>query len=392
MLLTVAAMLGGGILRFSGYWIKGVLPGRGGFIGVTAQTIALLVSLSTGLAANSELQTQNLILVTADGLRWQEIFNGADRTLLDPEKHAGLIREFDRPSTAQRREALLPFLWKELIPRGTILGNRTSGSHVEITNPHRFSYPGYAEILLGEVLPEIDSNDAVYSPKETVLEYVRRKLRIDPTKVAVFASWGVFNHIAVHQEGSVLVNAGPELLPNHLTTQQVRPINDLQMKLLIPWDNVRQDAVTGALALDYIKAQQPRLAFIAFDETDEWAHEGRYDRLLRAIRFFDDFLADLWNTLQSDGFYRDRTTLIITVDHGRGRTKDDWTDHGDVSGAEETWVAVIGPDTPARGEVPSSTPARQNNIAATMLTLLGLDYRDFNPNAGEPIRSVLKGE
>jgi hypothetical protein len=100
MLLTVAAMLGGGILRFSGYWIKGVLPGRGGFIGVTAQTIALLVSLSTGLAANSELQTQNLILVTADGLRWQEIFNGADRTLLDPEKHAGLIREFDRPSTA----------------------------------------------------------------------------------------------------------------------------------------------------------------------------------------------------------------------------------------------------------------------------------------------------
>jgi hypothetical protein len=349
----------------------------------------LFVWCNSCYAKDSDPSTHNLILVTADGLRWQEVFGGADRSLLGPEKDAEFLEKFDRRSGELRRSALMPFFWKELAARGVIMGNRTLESKVAVKNPHKFSYPGYAEILLGEVLPGIDSNDPVYSPKETVLEFVRRALDLESTEVAVFASWGVFNQISVHREGSVFVSAGPELVPDHLLTEQMKAVNRLQMHLLVPWSSVRQDAVTVSLALDYMQKQRPRLLFVALDETDEWAHEGQYGMYLRSIRLFDDFLARLWRVIQAEKQYRDRTSIVISVDHGRGRSRSDWSDHGDVPGAEETWLAVVGPDTPHLGEVSSSKAVFQSEIAATMLTLLGLDYRDFNPEIGKPITEVL---
>ncbi len=45
--------------------------------------------------------------------------------------------------------------------------------------------------------------------------------------------------------------------------------------------------------------------------------------------------------------YKDKTTFIITCDHGRGdRIKDEWTSHGiEVEDSGATWIAVFGPDT-----------------------------------------------
>ena len=33
-----------------------------------------------------DLKTENVILITSDGLRWQEVFNGADKDLIRNEK------------------------------------------------------------------------------------------------------------------------------------------------------------------------------------------------------------------------------------------------------------------------------------------------------------------
>jgi hypothetical protein len=45
-----------------------------------------------------------------------------------------------------------------------------------------------------------------------------------------------------------------------------------------------------------------------------------------------------------------------------------------MDGADEIWMAVIGPDTPARGEVRTEQRLFQNQVAATAAALLGLDY------------------
>ncbi len=78
--------------------------------------------------------------------------------------------------------------------------------------------------------------------------------------------------------------------------------------------------------LDYMHVRKPRVMFIGYGETDEWAHSGRYDMYLRSAKQVDAFLRELWSRVQADSQYRDRTTLIVTTDHGRGYGAA-WRDH-----------------------------------------------------------------
>ena len=329
-------------------------------------------------------QTENLVLITVDGLRQQEFFGGIDEKLVG-ENQESLRSAYGRASAAARREALMPFFWKTLAPTGVVLGNRAVGSAVKVANPHWFSYPGYAELLTGQVVEEISSNDPVRIPRETVLEFVRRRLRLDAEGVASFATWSVFNFITAHREGAIFSNAGYQKLPSRLTTLGMQPWNDLQTELLTSYDNERHDAVTFHLALEYLKAHRPRLLYLALGETDTWAHSGRYDRVVQSIRQFDAYLETLWHTLQSASTYRDKTTLIITSDHGRGEGEA-WKHHGnDIPGADYIWLAIIGPDTPDRGEISSAPTFYQKQIAATLLRFFGLEEKSFNPEAAPPI-------
>jgi phosphopentomutase len=137
-------------------------------------------------------------------------------------------------------------------------------------------------------------------------------------------------------------------------------------------------------ALADSKTKKPRLMFIGYGETDEWAHQRRYDLYLRSAHQVDADVAELWNTMQGMTEYRGTTTFIITCDHGRG-SGNDWADHGrEVADAENIWIAIIGPDTPNGGMV-TEGPVTQSQIAATIATLLGQDFRVGAPNAAPPI-------
>jgi hypothetical protein len=95
-----------------------------------------------------------------------------------------------------------------------------------------------------------------------------------------------------------------------------------------PWQGVRHDAFTIRFALDYPRRMRRRVLYVAFDETDDWAHDGRYDQVLESLHRTDDYLRQLWEELPRQTQYRNRTTVIVTVDHGRGRSADDWRNHG----------------------------------------------------------------
>lgn len=357
----------------------------------------LLAAVVTAPAAAFE--TRYVILVTADGLRHQELFTGAEAALIDPanKKSSGIEstneirREFWHDDPAQRRERLMPFLWGELSREGIIYGNRARGSKVVVRNPHHFSYPGYAEILNGQYLPEVTSNDAKFSPRETLVEFLQKELRLTHGAAAVFGSWSIFNWIATQRENGVFVNAGYESLPESWFKRgpeaaRARLFDQLQYSMRSPWDSVRHDTVTLELALAHWRLYQPRFLYIALGETDDWAHDRRYDLVLRTARLFDDALRQIWTTAQSLRPYRGRTTMIVTTDHGRGRTLEDWTSHkSDVPGADETWIGIFGPDTPKLGEAANMPDASASNIAATILSLYGLDPARFNPHAAPPI-------
>lgn len=341
-----------------------------------------------------QLKTEYVVLVTTDGLRHQELFHGADPTLMDPAnlemsgaKNLDRLRaNFWRDSDVERRTALMPFFWGELVKHGLVLGDLGQDSAVVVKNEHWFSYPGYAEILTGAPQPTISSNANVPSPAVTALEVVHRERTLGFHDVAAIASWEVIARAAESTPGTFFTNAGFSHMPAELLDEKTRIIDSLQDDIKTPWDDVRHDAVTLPLGLHYLKTKQPRLFYLSLAETDDWAHMRRYDRTLQAAHHLDRSLRALWTTLQSMDKYRDKTTLIFTTDHGRGRTLQDWKSHrAEIPGSNEIFIGVFGPDTPNQGVMRATAGHTQGQVAATILKFFGLERSLLDSRAARPI-------
>ncbi len=354
----------------------------------------LCLVLSLGVfAQKKELKTKNVFIITFDGLRWQELYGGADESLIGDKEYVkdieGLKKEFWAEDAKTRRELLFPFFWSEIASKGQMYGNRDEGSKVNCTNNMWFSYPGYNEILSGFSDDErIKSNDKIQNPNQTVLEFVNNQAQFKG-KVAGFGSWDVFPFIINSERSGIPVNAGfMKAIGNDLTEKE-KFLNQLQDEIPGPWGGVRLDAFTHYFMMEHVKKNNPRLVYISYGETDDWAHDGEYDEYLHSARRTDQFIKDLWTYIQSTPQYKDKTTLLITTDHGRGTVpKDTWRSHGtQVNGAGQIWMMAIGPDTPALGEVKAEGQLYQNQVAATAATLLGLKYVN-TPEPGVVIGSM----
>ena len=156
------------------------------------------------------------------------------------------------------------------------------------------------------------------------------------------------------------------------------------------WENLTCDAFLFHAAKEHVQRKHPRVVFVGFGETDEWAHAGRYDLYLAAGHHVDDFVRRLWNATQNMRQYRDKTTFILTADHGRGSGLIAWRDHGEkVEGAEGDWIAIFGPDTPPLGERTNVAPISESQVAATIAALLGENFHHAFPQSGTVINDVL---
>jgi hypothetical protein len=362
------------------------------FVAGAAVVLALLLVARSGDAAEAG-KTENVLFVMTDGLRWQEVFGGADESLMSKEAGgvadlAATKRAFWRDTPEARREALMPFVWTVMAKQGQVFGNRTKGSNVQVTNGHKFSYPGYSETFCGFADPRVDRNDLGPNPNVTVLEWLNGKSAFRG-RVAAFGAWNTFNDILNRQRCGFYVNAGYAPMIEGTVSPQVELLNQLKADVPHKWGGEPFDALMFYTAMEYFKAQKPRIFFVGLGETDEWGHEGRYDEYLIAARRADRYVQMLWETAQSQSQYAGKTTLVFLADHGRG-VGPAWKDHGkDIAGAEETWLAVLGPDTPALGERANAV-VDQNQVAATLAALLGEDYCAEVPQAGKPVAEVLK--
>lgn len=348
-------------------------------------TLGMLV-IGAGAAAGP---VENVLLVTWDGFRWQEFFGGADERLLAPEaktnENPAEVREaFWAETPEARREKLLPFLWGTIAKEGQIYGHAESGSPSVVTNGLNFSYPGYAEILMGRVDPAIDSNAKKNNPNVTVLEWLNGRPGFQQS-VAAFASWDVFPFIINAERSGVPVNAGWMPLTVSADPDHLRFLNEISDETPHYWGGIRFDFTTFHGAVEYVKAKSPRVLYVALGETDDWAHDGRYDMYLASARRSDDYVRRLWDLLQSMPQYAGKTALVMTTDHGRGDTLEDWKSHGaSVAGAERIWMTLYGAGIPARGVV-KNTPTTQSQVAATVAALLGEDFTSPFLNVAKPL-------
>ena len=348
-------------------------------------------SLSLGVHAQ-DLETENVILITLDGLRWEELFEGADSLLVRDDRYVDdseeLVERFWAPAPEERRRLLMPFFWETIAERGQLYGNRRIGSRVDVTNSQLFSYPGYNEILTGRADERIDSNDKKPNANITVLEFINGQEGFKG-KVAAFGSWDVFPYIINRERSRLPINAGFEPGGGDDPSDRERFLNELQSQIPSPWGSVRLDAFTHHFAKEHLRKHKPRLLYIAYGETDDFAHDGEYDSYLEAAHRTDAFIRDLWKWAQSTDGYRDQTTFLITTDHGRGEMEE-WTSHGStIDGSSEIWFAVMGPDSPSREEVRSGERHFQNQIAATVAAFLGIEY-GLEFDVGAPISTRIE--
>jgi hypothetical protein len=320
--------------------------------------------------------SKNLFIITTDGFRWQEVFNGADSLLINsddytPDKET--VKALYWAGTAdERREKLMPFFWNVIGSKGQIFGNRFLGNKVNTANYYSISYPGYNELFTGNTDPSVSSNAKYHNPNINVFEYLNSKPEFRD-RIAIFTSWDVFPYILNSGRNHLPVNSGYKNMNDATNRQKI--INTIQSQIIVDKTATRYDQLTFLTAKEYLQNHSPRLLYLSLGETDEFAHHGRYDLYLDQAKKVDNMIAELWHWAQTTPGYKDNTTFIITTDHGRGSKSGKWTSHGEfIKGSSQTWFAIIGPGISPMGEIRENEQFYQSQMAETIAGLLGEEF------------------
>ena len=211
-------------------------------------------------------------------------------------------------------------------------------------------------------------------------------------KVAAFGAWLAFDRILNEKRAGFPVFSAFDPVGGNNPNTNEKLINVMNEDAYRPFnDQECLDVFTHYSALEYLKKRRPRILYIAYGETDEWAHAGQYRSYLNAAKQTDEYIGEIWKWLQSQPQYRNKTALFITTDHGRGDlVKSDWANHSNkVVGADEIWFAVMGPGIIAGGEKKTRTQVYQQQFAQTIARILGYRFTATHPVANE-IKELFK--
>jgi len=77
------------------------------------------------------------------------------------------------------------------------------------------------------------------------------------------------------------------------------------------------DTEVAEQALQVMEDHHPHFLWVYFADVDHAGHSGIWSNYIGAIHTADSLVDVLWNAIQSDPFYADATTMIVTNDHGR---------------------------------------------------------------------------
>lgn len=339
---------------------------------------------------------ENVVLITWDGFRWQELYGGADKKWMNQEYVKDLPtlnQQFYATGAEERRKKLMPFFWSTIAERGTLIGNRWKGSKMRVANLYKISYPGYSEMFTGYVDARVNSNNFPNNPNTNIFDFISSQPEFK-NKCAAFATWDAFPRIINSSRNQVPVFVNFTKVNNAFCAATVSRVAFSSWQTtcppLNPW--AETDSMTYHFAKEYMHRNHPRFTFIGFDETDHYAHAGQYDAYLNTANMLDRFIQDLWSFIQSDSVYKNKTTLIVTCDHGRGNKRPGmWRHHGFLpKNSYQTWVAAIGPNIPNLGEVVGGKKYFQKQIAQTIAHLLGKKYQDSSHPVAPAIDALVK--
>ena len=345
-----------------------------GFV-ICLMLLTMSVSVSNTRNTVRPLNPENKIfIITLDGFRWEEVFTGADSSLIsNPEINtdtslAKALYWDNDPN--ERRKKLMPFFWSVIARQGELYGNRNYHNNVNVANPYALSYPGYSELLTGSVDYSIWKNEKKKNHNPNILKVLNNSSTY-AGKVAAFTSWELFPYILNKEDkGSFVLNSGLQDVEGDDLSPSQSLINKLQEKIPDKESPTRYDELTYIACKEYVLKNRPSVVLLSFSGTDNAGHKNHYDQYLQEANNADRMIGELWRLLQSMPEYEGRTTFLITTDHGRGK-KSNWDDHGFfVPGSSQTWYALLGNKVVPHGEMKMKTQVYQKDLNGLITEIL----------------------
>ena len=320
-----------------------------------------------------------IVLVTIDGVRAEDVFDGADPTLR-PGSH---VESFAKP------ENVMPRTHRLVETRGVALGaDRPGCGVVRTASGANVSLPGYLEIFTGRKTRCRDN----HCPRTELPTVLDEAAEAGLAPVASIGSWEILDRAASRTGAPVLVAEGSQRWPD------ARPLESASLEELVlagehadafpGAGKYRPDALTSAIALEYLRSDAPPVLHVGLGDADEYGHRNDYPAYLGAIAAADAFLGKVADTLDGMGDVGARTTVIVTTDHGRNK---DFQHHGALSmTSARTFVIAFGARVASRGVVCPSRDVTLADIAPTIRVLVGLSP-DTSPDSGRPIQEIVGG-
>jgi hypothetical protein len=330
-------------------------------------------------AAAADRSESSVILFVLDGVRWQDVFYGADLQLA---RASG----FDAGAFSSPR-GLIPNLSRLTHTQGLVIGGparrhvpgsagawSTPEGAISASGPNFISLPGYREIFAGHPDSSCDTNDCPRPTEPTLTDDIVASTGRDD--VALVTSWPVIATAASSSsDPAFLVSAGRKLVSSAGALRDDAASEALlaesEESSPVPGEgDYRPDALTAALALRVLEVARPRFLFVGLGDADEHAHRGSYRGYLQAVHAADAFLGALVEALRGMGARGEHTTILVTTDHGRAY---DFRDHGgQFPESARVWLAALGRDLRGRGAVGTSAKYTLSNVAPTVRALLGM--------------------
>lgn len=286
------------------------------------------------------VNSPKVLMITLDGVRWQEIFNGTDPVMFHGQKMSA--------------KELLPNLHYQFVERGMVVGK---DSMFVATGPNHISLPGYLEIMRGHPSTDCQENDCEPRLKEDTMADLFNKS-------AVFASWDTIRKTVGKSVDSSVVNCGRSF---RSTGWHKAELEDNQNFPEV-WGDYpyRPDDLTEKAAIDYLQYYSPDFMWISLGDTDEWAHYGDYDKYVESLQQADKFVGMAVEMVKRGEDGND-FTFIVTADHGRGLN---WQHHGWDKESARDWVMMAGRGIPSKGFVQYPTKKSLSNILPTVKELV----------------------
>jgi hypothetical protein len=324
-----------------------------------------------------------IVVVTLDGVRWHEVFEGVDPRLA--AEH-GLQSNAIVPA----RE-LLPNLYAIIDSRGSALGAPGHGAAIRASGPNFLSLPGYAELLSGRSETGCADNQCLGVGVHTIIEQLSARSTLDRADVAAVTSWSEIAKVTSLSGCRAAISSGRragahrELFASDAEGARLLALAEDAPHSLGDAD-FRADALTADLAIHHLKTHAPRFLFVGLGEPDEFGHMNDYAGYLASLRRADARIAEIDAELRRLAAAGTRTALFITADHGRA---DSFVNHGEeYPESARVWLIASGSAIEARGFAAAPSERHLADLAPTMRRIAHLP-RDTDRAAGSTLTELL---